>query len=70
MKKRNLKLIKQKLIGVGIMASAVPVFHILNGELMWPLLLIGLGFWVLVQKKLLSEIAMDMAKKENEEDLK
>ena len=72
MKKRTLKLIRQKIIGIAVMISSIPMLYITR-EMMISILLIGIGFWLLVQKKLLSEIAMEMAKKEiqkNEEDLK
>lgn len=71
MKKRTLKLIRQKIIGIAVMISSIPMLYITR-EIMISILLIGIGFWFLVQKKLLSEITAEMAKKEieDEEDLK
>ena len=70
---RTCKMIRQKIIGFAIMSAAVPLSYIMDGDLTLPIAVVVAGFILVVQKKLLSEITAELAKKEikeNEEELK
>lgn len=65
---RICKMIRQKLIGAAIMAAAIPLTYIMNGDVTIPIGCAVLGFLVIIQKKLFSEITAEMIKKEIKEN--
>jgi hypothetical protein len=67
MSKRKKQIIKQKLIGLLVMFSGVPLTRIMEGDITIPLFVVVFGFWLLINNKTFEEITAEMTKKELEE---